>query len=806
MEFIPCQPPLTRGVDAEFTVWKALKGALQERSGVAFWRFPLFLSGNGAGRRKEADILIIDREWGIVVVEVKGYEVTNIVDVRGHEWEVTGRVARSYPYQQAEGVAYTLANELSRASHGAIKPALKALIAVPNIVRDDWPIPPGRPGNPANVIVFGDELSPSVLPLTIAKSTFLRTGGKLDQRGFQKVINLLCGYRSASHPVDFHYLNRIQPTSSMREAADLSRRVLRDISLNDFALTTQIPPGYQQIRGIAGSGKTVLLCQKAAIMHLENPDWQIAIVFFTRSLYAQIELLVDTELRRKTAGECSYITAKDKIQILHGWGAKSRTGLYREACYANDVDFLNVRNAQGTGFTKPTDKQAYVAQQFLQQCSNPVPVYDAILLDEAQDFVVDNEALLHEGRQPFFWLARQLCKACDSDEQQRRFIWAFDEAQSLSSFKAPIAREVFGERMADVVTGIHAGGIPKSRVIRPCYRNPKKTLLAAFALGSGLYRGGPLIIGPTQRSTWADLGFHVTGQFHIGQQITISRTDENCPNPLGRISAEPQITFARCSDMNAELNILIKNVRQAYAAGLKWHEIALLCPKISLAAEGSHRMQAIGQRLNEAEIPFYQPGADRPNVISPNGSTKPDRFSMADHVTLSLPFRAKGNEVEMAFVIGLDLYDQHEKNPFARNQLYVCMTRARCWTRLSGVFPIETPFLKEIEICNEQIMSADEPTISFSYKGAMVTRNIEDESEWQQSIVVDYDGQVGIGPIVRRGDTVFQGDIVSAKRYRPFLGGAQDCSSDCNATRPRNCEILLDEGWRTVYAWGNSSR
>jgi len=58
-------------------------------------------------------------------------------------------------------------------------------------------------------------------------------------------------------------------------------------------------------------------------------------------------------------------------------------------------------------------------------------------------------------------------------------------------------------------------------------------------------------------------------------------------------------------------------------------------------------------------------------------------------------------------------------------------------------------------------MRADEPKITFNYKGAIRTRDIEGESERQQSIVVDYDGRVGIGPIFRREDTVFQGDILA---------------------------------------------
>jgi superfamily I DNA and RNA helicase len=58
------------------------------------------------------------------------------------------------------------------------------------------------------------------------------------------------------------------------------------------------PEGPQRIRGLAGSGKTIVLALKAAYLHVQNPDWHIAIVFFTRSLYQQFQDLI----RRFTFG------------------------------------------------------------------------------------------------------------------------------------------------------------------------------------------------------------------------------------------------------------------------------------------------------------------------------------------------------------------------------------------------------------------------------------------------------------------------------------------------------------------------
>lgn len=52
------------------------------------------------------------------------------------------------------------------------------------------------------------------------------------------------------------------------------------------------PEGPQRIRGLAGSGKTVVLALKAAYLHAQHPEWRIALTFQTRSLYQQLIDLV----------------------------------------------------------------------------------------------------------------------------------------------------------------------------------------------------------------------------------------------------------------------------------------------------------------------------------------------------------------------------------------------------------------------------------------------------------------------------------------------------------------------------------
>jgi superfamily I DNA and RNA helicase len=93
-------------------------------------------------------------------------------------------------------------------------------------------------------------------------------------------------------------------------------------------IAIQIPPGPQRIRGLAGSGKTVVMCMKAAEMHLRYPDWNIAYTFYTRSLYAQIKNLITRFYRYCNKNQENTEPNWQKLHILHGWGGKDAPGLY----------------------------------------------------------------------------------------------------------------------------------------------------------------------------------------------------------------------------------------------------------------------------------------------------------------------------------------------------------------------------------------------------------------------------------------------------------------------------------------------
>lgn len=83
------------------------------------------------------------------------------------------------------------------------------------------------------------------------------------------------------------------PSSSQRHAPanapnDNPARILRSIEegvkILDVGQTQaayEVPEGPQRLRGLAGTGKTVMLCQRAAKIHARHPDWRVGFVFST---------------------------------------------------------------------------------------------------------------------------------------------------------------------------------------------------------------------------------------------------------------------------------------------------------------------------------------------------------------------------------------------------------------------------------------------------------------------------------------------------------------------------------------------
>lgn len=151
--------------------------------------------------------------------------------------------------------------------------------------------------------------------------------------------------RRQSSPLSADVMDRIISNLDQTRRGDHTKKnVQRPCTMNDFInaamsdifkwddiqrkIAYHIAPGPQRIRGLAGTGKTVVLTQKAAMAHKSYPKYKILYLFNTRSMYPQITKWITDDFIREAHAQPNL----DQLHIRHAWGGISQPGLYSDLC------------------------------------------------------------------------------------------------------------------------------------------------------------------------------------------------------------------------------------------------------------------------------------------------------------------------------------------------------------------------------------------------------------------------------------------------------------------------------------------
>ncbi|MGF1486577.1 MAG: ATP-binding domain-containing protein [Prochloraceae cyanobacterium] len=726
-KFIETSPIGKDGEHCEQKVWEACKKVFFDRECIAYWLYPIF-SKTGESR-KEPDILIVDREFGIIIIEVKCININQISGINGHLWEFENFRENSHtPYKQAENQLYAILDYCNREEILYNQVKGRVIVGLPLITEQEWVEKKFARLPSCPPIIFKNQLGPKSLIKQIEKTPLVRFSKNLDDRQWELLLAVIGGNqvfrksRTKSISSDKNGLTRASVINEFRDN-------LYELDLQQQHIGLEIPPGAQRIRGIAGSGKTILLCQKAANMHLKYPDWNIAIVFFTRSLYDQIVNLVDRWIRHFSHEELdlksSNLQGRGKLMILHAWGSKNQKGFYSTIYEKNRQSFqkkypLGVKD---TDYRKPNEGLADVCQRLLKEVDIQ-PMFDAVLVDEGQDLAVDPERLKYQDKQAIYWMAYKSLRPSDRENpEQRRLIWAYDEAQSLDTLKVPTAKELFGQELSQLISKgrQYKGGINKSEIMHRCYRTPGPILTAAHAIGMGLLRPKGILSGLTRKEQWESIGYKVTGSFREGQEITLHRPPNNSPNPIPQMWGESVIEFNTYSSRQEEFSVLAENIKYNLEFDLLNPSRQILIIVLGQNGSASKLQTNLAEFLINQGINVFIASAIELNQLNPKfPNNNPNAFWREGGVTISGLHRAKGNEADMVYVIACDRVAKKEFDINLRNQLFVGLSRSKGWVHLSGIG--DYPMYDEIR---KVIASGD--TFTFTYK--QPKRKMEDEIE-----------------------------------------------------------------------------
>lgn len=439
--------------------------------------------------------------------------------------------------------------------------------------------------------------------------------------------------------------------------------------------------GPARIRGLAGSGKTVILAMKAAHIHLVDPASTILITFYTKSLRATIKSLVTKFYRLYSDSDPDW----KKVHIRHGWGGNTVPGVYSDACVRSGWSALTLQEAKGLAARNQTAFGA--ACNNLLQSGLVKPYYDHVLIDEGQDFP-----------DSFYKLAFNLTKG---ERDRKSVIWAYDDLQDIMNVKIRQPIDLFGTGSdglplvdLDRTSSQVPPGATNDAVLSKAYRNQLDVLVSAHALGFGVYSNN-IVQMLESAEHWEDVGYEVlSGPLQTGQPVDIFRPDRNSPLSIGEIPACPTIDYYAAKDETDEIAWAITNINSFISGGLLPEEILV----ISLDDRHARRyLSSIAEQL--ALI-----GVSSNNVIADPYNEPP--FTIAGKVTLSTVYRAKGNEAAAVIAVGIDAVELRLRD--GRNKIFTAFTRSKAWLRVSGVFRSKPAIIDELETA-----VANSPRINF---------------------------------------------------------------------------------------------
>lgn len=405
------------------TLAKALEIALD--STATLWFEPLF---DPTGDRPHFVLLLPDR--GIVVLEL-----LEIAKAGGLLGLVKGKIR-----VLRDGKEVDVANPLQRAAKFA--EILRARIAAePRLAKLGVAVGAGAvlhlvSRKEAESKGLGTALAPT--RCIYREDIELALQGNGEQQLMKTFVGLLGGTWLGEQPPETEKLLRgiVQPGTVIdRHPKDGSKGlvifrppagngdIVRVMDRKQESMAKSLGEGHRIIRGVAGSGKTLILVYRAKLLAEWHPDRSVLVTCFTRSLAGQLK---------------EYLSDRPMVMV------KNLDAIMKE--------FIDLAGIPFPGF-KVGKADDLVGQAALKALTKvPKPRYSAVLLDEAQDF--GEEAIR---------FALGLLESPDSD-----LVIVADSAQNI-----------FNKTVSWKKLGVNAAG--RTRILNINYRNTKEIL--AFAYG-----------------------------------------------------------------------------------------------------------------------------------------------------------------------------------------------------------------------------------------------------------------------------------------------------------------------------------
>lgn len=599
------------------------------------------------------DIVLVHPAVGVLVIEVKGYSSDFIERLEAGSFYLrsSGFPKPKNPVRQVQNCMFDLVNAAMRLMPDGA-PFMHYAVAFPNIDEDAWIARGFHLALPSHELLLAEQVA---TPDLLRHHLIALTEGKLAKSALHRPISpeQLRGMRLVFG--DSAVINETRTARAIEETS--LGAILDDFSLSDKHLSEEqkalcearLPGSPRLVRGVAGSGKSVVLANQVArylkrAMSLPKDLFdddpkppRVAVVCFNRALVPLLEQrIADAYMQLTSKSVPEGVLLVRHINKL--FFELSENGLWRYRSYRKG---------------SAAERATYYREQLSDPNAPTEVLFDALFVDEGQDLEGEELALLHDLVKP------------NPETLERPFTVFYDDAQNLYARPRPNWRSL----------GIEVGG-GRTTVMKACFRNTREIVGFAYNMLLGSAAADDLRV---QTRTYADIGY-------LKQAELVHETDKGV-----------EVRFASRSFAAPSVNVFATlNEEKAWLVG----EIARLVgdeqvrlDDILVIFKEPDAFKDLPALLEAANIPGLE-GFITPYFSGPRDDR--DRFIFEpNHLTLSTPYGAKGYDAHVVFVVGTDLFRASGDDNMGRAAFYVAATRAKNVLYVSGTERPEPTLLSE---------------------------------------------------------------------------------------------------------------
>jgi superfamily I DNA and RNA helicase len=434
--------------------------------------------------QRPSDVLLCHPKVGILVIEVKGWSLDRIKRIIAGNIFIDDEKQTSFnPWSQANDCMFDIRNAVVRKVPDEDMPLFNIMVAFPNIREYDWNAKGYDKSIEHGYILFREDieniekLRHKINIIVCERMRRLR----MEQPIIIPQIDIIKYVFGDSAVINESRPKRSIPDDSFGAYIDNMRNQDKYLSEDQKRLSRLDIEGHPWlIRGVVGSGKTIVLANQVKEYLYKNaskPDDlfdpieaqpRIAVVCFNRALVKFIDEKIQIAYEQRTKTREQF----DTLLVTHFNGLMyelSKAKLWRYI----PIDSSEDQEYYAKQYLVQSNVQADRANQYLSQLRQSALefpdaykslLFDAIFVDEGQDFLSEEYKLLLELIKP------------NPKTNEKTLVIFYDDAQNVYARKKPNwSQEV----------GINVTG-RRSNIMKECFRNTQQIVEFAFNILLGV--------------------------------------------------------------------------------------------------------------------------------------------------------------------------------------------------------------------------------------------------------------------------------------------------------------------------------